>query len=293
MKRFLILALLSALLLPARLASQIDIQITASGPIRNFFRNYKWNTAGQGGIANNFIFTPLYTNEGACFQLTNGDPTNTQQAIITFFGTADQTVATYENNTQAWSALGPTSNTPLYSAAANLAPQTSRTFFVQIAGQARVAVVFQLLSGTATATATLNLVETQLSNGCGNVSTTPVVCPYAGFVSILTGNTGSLVPAPSASQTTYICNLIVLSNGTATASATGIELGTETTANCAGSLNEVFQFPTTAAPVNINVSGQPLLGRFKANGNDLAGTLTCLTNNSGVTVQVNFTFAQY
>lgn len=288
--------LLCLALLTGFAAAQIDINVSTVGQIRNLVTNALWATSGTSngtpGINNNFIFTPTFTNEGACFQLVNSDPTNTQSAIVNFFGTSNQNTIAFQGNRSQWAQLGPGAGLPISSGGINLPPNTTRQFFVQINGQARVVIALTPQAGTATATATLNVVETQNSGGCGNVSTNPISCPFVATQStVASGATVTLIPAGTPTQGTYICNLVVTSSTAATASNTGFVIGYQASTCTAPAT--IFSVATPASPVNINLSGTPLISRFANGTADQVGDLICVTNNSSVTENIVATYAQF
>ena len=290
------LALLVALLVSFARAQRIDVPITSTGPIRTLARNVQWTTQGQGGLENYYIFTPLYTNESICLQLVNSDTVNTHAETFAIYGTEDQQVTSYAQAPALWSPMGPVAGVPLNEQTTQLAPSTAKNYFATVAGQARVAVVFGAeASSNPTATATLLLVESpsNTANGCGNITTSLVSCPYTYEGTLLSGATGLLGLVPGAGQATYICNLIVTTSTAATAANNGVVIGAFAPPNC-GTLSQTLQqYAVPAAPVLLELVGFPLIGRFTGNGVDNAGNALCLTNNTGVTLEYSYSYAQF
>jgi hypothetical protein len=288
------IALVLSLLLPAAFG-QIDIPITQSGPYRTLARNVNWSQTGRGGIENNFIFTPVTTNESLCLSLSNTSG-STQSLTMSVYGTEDQTVSAYQTNQTAWTLLGPTAGIPLLSGATILTNNQVKNYFVQINSQARVAVVIANNAGSPTAGATLVSVESPLTSGCGNMSVNPINCPYVGAESVAAGVTVPLVNG-QASQRAYICNFSAstdAANGAASTSA--LLINASTNANCiGGSTLPVFQVSIGTVTLNppYIFAGNPLVGGFYSNSNDLAGDALCFTNNLSVPVVINYTFAQF
>jgi hypothetical protein len=278
-------------------AQQIDILNTQTGPIRTLARNVNWNASGSGGLQNNFIFTPLFTNESVCLQIKNTDPTNAETAQFAVYGAEDQQVTSYASQSAYWSLLGPVAGVP--QGALTVAAASSRNFFIQIAGQARVAIVFAVVSNTTSNNATLLAIESQQSNGCGNIQTVPTACPYSRAATVASGATSQIVTVSgsgqSAGQAGYICNLFVASTVAATPALNGIVLEAGPGTGCPTSPITLAEYAVSANPVLLNLRGEPLVGRFGGSGSggqpaDLANDNICVVNNSGVSVEVSYTY---
>jgi hypothetical protein len=270
-------------------AAQIDVPITAAGPIRTLARNQKWNTNGTGGINNNYLFTPVTTNESLCLSLVNGSA-SLQNVAVSVFGTEDQTVTAYQTNQSAWTLLGPTVGTLANFVA--LGAGSTKTIFVQINSQAKVSVV---ISGTGTAVsgATLLAVESPQTSGCGNITVAPVVCPFTAVLNVIPSGSSYLVP-PLVGQRVYICNFTLSTSG-ATTAAGNITIFASTAVSCVQDalLFEVLVPNTTTLSPPWTYQGQPFVGGFSNNPLDLVGNGLCVGNFTTASVFVDYSYAQF
>lgn len=303
LRQFLI-AVVSSLLMPAGIAAQVnsDVQITALGPIRDVVRNAVWAT-GSGNIGNNYIFTPTWTSEGVCLNISNTS-SSTVGYGLQFFGTSDQSVKAYQGNQGKWTLLGPTAGIPLNgNALLGLAAGASLNYYAQVSGQARVAIVLTIGSGDA-GTGTITMVEEQGGGGCGNITAGPVACPISAHIELAPAQTIQIL-APVTGQAPYLCNLSFGSDQAPDAERNTIVVQNGTGATCSGGGGGLpyvnWQMAlgpnageTTFAEAIFAFVGAPLVGRYTATGFDLAGTGMCITNNSAVmTFEVNYTAAQF
>jgi hypothetical protein len=294
--RRILISLFSLLLMPASLAAQSDIQITAIGPIRDVARNATWGQSGAGGIDNNFIFSPTYTNEGVCMTIASGPNTGSGAYTINFFGTSDQTVKTYAGNTAAWSVIGPVSGVP--PGVDELSIQNLATnLFVQVSGMARVAIVIR---GGHNGPVTVTMVESQGNGtGCGNVQTAAIYCPYSGTATVNASSTLQIVPN-FAGLRIYFCNFQVSEDTDPTSGQANIlEDANQGSNNCSNAPQTVYTFQigpaepeSTFTPVLYVAVGQPLVGGFTDLA-DLVGDEACIQNTTTTAFTANWTYAQF
>jgi hypothetical protein len=292
-RRFGVRALVLTLLaLSATAFSQIDIPITQIGPRRTITTNAVWNASGTGGLENNFIFTPAYTNETACVYVTNTD-TASHELVLMSYATGNTAVTAYENNTQNWQLLGPTFTSQVNAVGFQnvLAGQTV-ALFSQVQNAARIALVFSAGTGS-TATATVTLVESQNGYGCGNVPVGPVYCPIFLSQQILSAHTSTVLPAASG-EAPYVCSFS-FSMGTADSAAALVEIELGTGTNCAtlfGIPWQVDEGPTSPLFISALGPSSGLVTRYSVAG-DSVGQGLCVVNNTSNTIYINLTMAQF
>jgi hypothetical protein len=285
-----VLWFLSALLMPAiPLAAQIDIPITAIGPIRDLVRNGNWGAAGQGGLTNNFIFTPVSTSEGVCLYVANQDSVSTHTFNLAMFGTGDQTVKTFAGNQGKWALLGPVSNAPTSTGSISLPASTTKQFFFPVAGQARVTVTIASGTGAPVASATVTIVEAPNGIACGNVTSAPIICPYTVPIGVAGASNGTLIVG-TPNETNYLCNLTISFAAAPAAGSISIGFGN---GNCTAP-SIAFQIATAATtPLVLTFVGQPLIPRFQPGGVDFVGQYLCVINNQATALVASATVAQF
>lgn len=283
-------AVLSAILLPAVPAiAQIDIPITSIGPNRDIARNVTWAGSGTAAVNNSYLFTPTWTNEGACVFITNNDTVNIHAFNLTLLGTGDQSVRSYQGNTAKWALLGPVANLPTGGGGTTLLPTQTKNYFVQVSGQSSVAIVIANASGTSTVTVTM--VESQNGVGCGNTTAGPIYCPITISATVASGVTLSLLNSQP-TQSIYVCNA-VFTSASAAGGADTISVLAGTGVTCGTSTVTTFSISVPAGvAINFNAYGNPLIGRFTASVDNI-GSAICIFNNAGTPIAVDLTVAQF
>jgi hypothetical protein len=269
-------------------SAQIDIQVGGIGPVRDVVRNVTWANSGIGAFNNSYIFTPAFPNETACLYVSNNDSSSHALSLI-WYVTGDQNVNTYQGNTGKWV---PAANNVFQP---SIAASVTKGFFASLQNASRVAIVAS--NGSSTGTVTLTLVESQLSVGCGNnVTNGQVVCPIMATVSIATGTTQQIATAQPGNQiATYICGGYVSTN-TAFAATGSIQFTYGTGTTCGTGTGNLYTIATgTGTPMYLLFPQLPggFLTRYLNGAPDLATQNICLTNSTGQTLQIGYTFVAF
>jgi hypothetical protein len=289
--RFILLTLLSALLLPPASSAQIDIRISGAGPIRYLAQNVAWSGSGAGTLANAYIFTPQFTNEGVCLYVADLGNTGGGNLTLNTFIVGDQKVINYytANNQSAWVPTGPQNAT-----VRAVSQGATAAFYVSLQGASRAAVVITSTSGgSGGAGVTVSMVEAANQTGCGNIPVSQVACTSLFTVSSLASSTSVQVWSGVSGEAPYVCNLTI---SFAAAPATGsVNLIIGTGSTCASQTVNVFTIATGPNTPLVNTfHGQPLTTRLTVSGHgDLQGFGLCIQNSQTTPVTVSLTTSQF
>lgn len=202
------LLLIAALLFFGVSARAVDIPISPTGP--NFeIRNLVWGSSTNGGVNNNFWFSPLYSSGSVCVYIHNNNPTSAHavsvQILVT--GSPEETTPSDGN----WNSYGPAQ-------ALNVGAAPAANGLVGAATSGAVLVSVNV-SGSSVQTGspdTANLTIAQTQNGncmvtsVGNKSTTTnvynyfhIVGPVSQAVKLSPGTLHALIFNSLPTMTTY------------------------------------------------------------------------------------------
>jgi hypothetical protein len=196
------LLLIAALLFSGVPLRAVDIPIAPTGP--NYeMRNLVWGSATNGGVNNNFWFSPLFSSGSVCVYIHNNNTTSAHpvNVQITVTGSPEETTPSDGN----WNSYGPASALTV-----GASPSPNGLVGAAISGAVLVSVN---ISGSTTLTGspeTANVTIAQTANGncmvtsVGNKSTTNNVYNYAH----MTGSETLIVKATPGTLHTLVFNAI-------------------------------------------------------------------------------------
>lgn len=242
--------------LSAILNAQTVIRSTTIGPARLLVQNLSWATTV--GSPTFFIFTPSIGASGACFTITNNNPTNTHVINPTVFQTSDPNAGTpsFTVGTR-WMTTYATAQTT------TIGVSNSAVLYVAFSGAVQIALILGNTTSAAGTPDSLDITESdtfygmpcsnetygtigfaRVNGSCKQVQTIPAATGTINLVAAVSPPTGS--SAGAVSPRWHVC-AYAISGAASTTSAT-LDIGFGNTASTCASIIPRW---TVTSPVGI------------------------------------------